>query len=1186
MGRVANGDTPLPGASITALVGEKVVALTSTDIDGTYAVPLAPGTYGIKVELTAFVPVQREVTVGQPPCDVETNLALVLISRAPADMIASAPKSSSPVTQIATPPPAATSAIPARTGGAGTPPVVQQAQGRGGRQGGPPRFQTLSVQQSTSGNEATVDLTPADRANDPAARLLPPGFSLDATGESVTVNGTMVELDRNQLNDRLQALGRGEFGVGEGQFGQPGQLAQGIGGAAGAPGQGGGGRGGSDAGGRGGGGFGPGGLGGRAGGANRLQLSANYSLGSSLFDAAPYPLRNQAQPKRDYLQQTAGFTLGGPVKIPHIYNGSTRTTFNLTYSSGRNGNLFDQYATVPSAAIRRGDFSSSPIPIIDPSTGQPFLNNQIPGYRISPAAQALLQFIPSPTLEGDTRNFRNTGTSSSNTDQVTLRITHSLTKPPAGRGGRGGGGAGRGGQPGQTGQTGAQAGRSAQPAPAGPSAAPAPGSTPTAQATPAGPAPPAGPAAATPTTGGAQGRQGGAGQGGRGGRGNFQPPFQATMNATINYRRNDGDRLNVFPLLNGTTKGSTWSVPVTVNIRAGRSMHAVNFNFSRTSSSTLNGFAFNQNIAGDAGIRGVATDPFDWGVPSISFGSYTALRDVTPSKRIDRSFQAGYGLTRTAGKHNFRIGASYQQQNNRTQSDSNPNGSFTFTGLYTAGGLKTTKGSGQDFADFLLGLPQQATRQYSLTTDNVSTPIEIRGRQASAYFQDDWRWKARWTINLGLQYDYVAPFTELNGHMVNLDAAPAFVAVAPVESGEIGPYSGEFPAALVFADGNNVAPRIGAAWRATNRSVVRFGYGLTYNSGTYSNVARQLYQEPPFFLTGTSLGSLAAPLTLADPFANITPSTITNSYGIDKNYQLGLIHQWTADYSRDLFKTWNVGATYFGTLGRHLDLLRAPNRTASGLRIAGVQSFTWQSSDGASHANGLSLRLQKRQTKGVSGQVSYTLATSRDNTTATSGNATVAQDDQNLAAEWARSNFDQRHQVSGSVSVQLPWGLNRHWLNHGGFLSAVVGDWSMNANLTWQSGTPLTVRCTSCASEVARGTGGTLRADYTGLPIQLSNPTIDQFVNTAAFTIPVPGTFGNSFRNMIVGPGSRLLNANFSRDVRLGGNRAVTIQATANNLLNMVNYTGIDTNINSPTFGQVTSVRPMRSVRLNLRFRF
>jgi hypothetical protein len=658
------------------------------------------------------------------------------------------------------------------------------------------------------------------------------------------------------------------------------------------------------------------------------------------------------------------------------------------------------------------------------------------------------------------------------------------------------------------------------------------------------------------------------------------------MNATINYRRNDGDRLNVFPLLTGATRGSTWSVPVTVNVRYGRSMHNFNVSFSQTKSTTLNDFAFNENVSGNAGIGGISTEPFDWGVPSLSFGAYTALRDITPSRRNDRSFQFGYNWTRPAGQHTFRLGGNVSKQWNDSQSDSNARGSFTFTGLYTAGGLATVRGSGQDFADFLLGLPQQATRSYSISPDNLVNPIQIRGTNFSVFFQDDWRWKARWTINYGIQYDFLTPFVEANGHMVNLDANGDFTAVAPVLSAATGPFSGEYPDGLVASDWNNVAPRVGVAWRATNRSVVRFGYGLSYNSGTYSSIARQLYQQPPFFLTGTSLGSLGSPLTLANPFASITPSTVTNTYGIDRDYQLGLIHQWSADYSRDLLRAWAVGATYVGTRGQHLDLLRAPNRGPTGLRIPDVQAFTWQSSEGSSYANGLSLRLQKRQTRGIAGSVSYTLSKSRDNTTATGGGATVAQDDQNLAAEWALSNFDRRHQMSGNVNVELPWGTNRPWLSQGGWLAAIVGNWSMSANFTWQSGTPLTARCSTCASDVARGTGGTLRADYLGMPVSLDDRTIDRYFNTDTFGIPAPGTFGNSWRNMIIGPGSKMLNANFTRDVRLGGNRNVSVQVTASNLLNLVNYAGIDTNVNSPTFGQVASVRGMRTVRLNLRFRF
>jgi hypothetical protein len=121
---------------------------------------------------------------------------------------------------------------------------------------------------------------------------------------------------------------------------------------------------------------------------------------------------------------------------------------------------------------------------------------------------------------------------------------------------------------------------------------------------------------------------------------------------------------------------------------------------------------------------------------------------------------------------------------------------------------------------------------------------------------------------------------------------------------------------------------------------------------------------------------------------------------------------------------------------------------------------------------------------------------------------------------------------------------------------------------------------------VARGTNGTLRANYDGEPVHVQDPTIDLFFNTAAFSLPAAGTFGNAPRNMIAGPGSRQLDAQLARDVRLTGNRTVSLQVSATNLLNMVNYAGIDTVVNSPTFGRVISVRPMRSVRLNVRFRF
>ena len=121
---------------------------------------------------------------------------------------------------------------------------------------------------------------------------------------------------------------------------------------------------------------------------------------------------------------------------------------------------------------------------------------------------------------------------------------------------------------------------------------------------------------------------------------------------------------------------------------------------------------------------------------------------------------------------------------------------------------------------------------------------------------------------------------------------------------------------------------------------------------------------------------------------------------------------------------------------------------------------------------------------------------------------------------------------------------------------------------------------------MARGTSGSLRADVTGAPVALDDPTILRYFNTAAFAAPVPGAFGTAGRNTIIGPGSRQLDARLTRVLRLGGTRTVSLSLTASNLLNAVQYAAIDAVVTSPTFGEVVAVRPMRSMRLDVRFAY
>lgn len=1078
-GRVTNGATPLPGVALVATNGGTVAAATSTDTNGTYELALPAGTFQVKAELTGFVAVERAITLTGDPCGATV-----------ADL------------QVALQPRTPRAAAPAAA-----------AAGR-------PRFETLNVQ--TQAGAAAEVTQPEREAIDAATRaLLPPGFSTESPTESLAVSGNMASIDRGLMGERMEAMGRGEIDPVTGELTQ-GSGPQGFG----PPGEGGpGGRGqGGGRGGRGGA-VGPGGgrgdfqIGGRGGRQRAYNVQAHYNFSGSPLDSDPYQLRpGNTAADRSYNRQAFGVTVGGPVRLPG-YNGQRRTTFTATYTGNRGDQLFDRYATVPTEAMRNGDFSSLSAQLIDPATGQPFANNQIPASSLNTGAASLLRFIPLPNLDGTNRNFRYTTTTDTVSDNVNVRLTHNFT--PAAAGGRGGPGGRGGGNP-----------------------------------------------------------LGGGRAGGRGGRGAAQR-LSVVMNTQLQYRRIDNEQNNVFPTLGGASKSSSLSTPVSFNIRNGRTMHNVNLNFTRSTSGAQGKYAFVENVAGDAGITGISTDPLDWGVPTLSFSSLTSVRDVTPNQRTDRRFTVGYTLTRPLRNHTLRVGGDFRVDQADSRSDANARGAYTFTGLYSSGGSAAARGGGLDFADFLLGMPQQATVEYG------PGEVQMAGRSMSLFIQDDWRRSASLTFNLGLRYELLWPFSEDNGHMANLDVPADFSAAAAVQSGQTGPFTGAFPAALLRADTNNLAPRVGFAWRAGPGLIVRGGYGISYNSGSYAAIAREMVAQPPFAVTDTQLGTAAEPLTLQAAFANSSPDETKNSYGVDKNYALGLVQTWNADVAKDLRQVWNAGASYTHTRGSSLDIVRAPNRGPSGLRIPDVQPFLWQTSDGSSVLNALALRVRRRPVRGLGGGVSYTLAQSRDNASTIGGGGTVvAQNDQDLEAEWGLSSFDRRHQLSADVSLELPFGENRRWLTNGGVWAKLLENWRATATYTWQSGTPYTPRVQAAAADVARGTSGTLRANYSGEPIQINDPTIDLFFNTAAFSMPAAGTFGNASRNMIIGPGSRQLNAQFARDVRLGSTRVLSITLNANNLLNDVNYGAIDTLVNSPTFGQVTSVRSMRSVQLGLRFRF
>ena len=828
-----------------------------------------------------------------------------------------------------------------------------------------------------------------------------------------------------------------------------------------------------------------------------------------------------------YAQNTAGFTLGGPVKIPGIYKDTNRrTNFQVNYQGNRSNNVFDQYATVPTMAERNGDFSSSPVQLVDPSTGLPFANNQIPTSSMNQTALALLPFIPQPNLPGTSQNYHVSTLSHSSSDSVSLRFTQNLSATVPQNGGRGGRGGGFGG----------------------------------------------------------------GGRGGPGGRGQARGT-SIVLSAQLQYRHNEADTTNVFPGLGGNTTTTSIAAPMTLNITRGRNVNNFTVQLTHTSADSTNAFSGVQNVAGQAGIvypTTASTDPLNWGVPNLSFsGGLTGVQGAGASSRTDDRLTTSYVWSRPIKRHQVRIGADYRLDSTTSEINGNARGTFTFSGIYSAPGSQLVNGTGASFADFLLGAPQSATLQSGGTTN-------LRGKAMDVYAEDNWQMSPKLTFNLGLRYELALPYTEVNGHLANLDVAPGFTAVSSVTPGSTGPFSGQFPAGLINADKNNIGPRIGLAYRIKPSTILRAGYSITYNPGRTRpsrgswRPSRRLPQRRPWLLKWEPARCRSRNALV--PASGLTTST--NNYGVEKNYQLGEIQTWNSMITKNLSAVWSVVLGYTGVKGSDIDLLEAPNRTPTGLLIPTVQPFTWESSDAHSILNSGNLQLNRRLAHGVSGSASLTVMKSMDDSPSLGGG-----NDGGAGSAEPRSGirpveFRSRpavHRQSGTC--ETPGRVGRRWMTNGGFFSEVLGDWAASFTFTAQTGTPLTARVSGSASNIAQGVNGATRADYTGLPITLSSPAyasngVPIFFNTAAFTTPAGDAFGDSSRNMIIGPGAHQLNATFVRDIRLGGARALTLNVNIVNLLSTVEWATVDTNVNSLTYGQVLSVRPLRSMTINARFRF
>ena len=1080
-GTVTSGNVPIPGAEVSiSMESSSTKISTWTDVDGTYSTAIANyGNYTVRVQMVAFANSSQHVVVDSSHSTAQANFGLILLSRA-----REAPQQ------------------PRR-------PAAPATSQRG--------FQNLSILQGLNGQDTT-----GAPSNEVVPSGMPvPGIDPNSPTESIAVSGSTSNsfsaMSGDELQQRINDARQQGGGFGGGGFGGPG-------------------------------GFGGGGPGrpmtivGRRGfDLNHPHGSIYYGVGDGAMNAAPYSLTGEPVIKPAYLQNSFGGSVGGPLNIPKVYHGGTKTFFFVNYNGRRGENPFDQFSRVPTVLERQGNFSQTTyttgpskgqtVEIIDPATHSPFPGNTLP--ELNSIAAGLLPYIPEPNLPGDFQNFHFVTSADNSSDDLNVRLNHTLGSAPAGgrRGGRGG--------------------------------------------------------------------------------------LRNNLSVGFHYHGSNANLTNPFPSVGGSTSVRSFDVPVGYTRSIGKLTNSLRFDFNRSRTHTQNLYAFNDNIAATLGISGVSSNPFDWGLPNLSFTNFASLQDVNPQLLRNQTFTFSDSVVWTHGKHSWRWGGDFRRIQLNTETSSDARGSFIFTGINT----------GYDFADFLYegqlsgqsvdGLPQQTSVQYG------DENFHFHGNSWDLYLQDEWKIRGNLTLSLGIRYEYVSPLTEENNLIANLDLSPAVLnpalgtpAVALVTPGQAGPYSGALPASLLRPDRNNFAPRLGVAWKPFSKTVVRAGYGINYNTGAYQGIAQQLAFQPPFSTTATNIQSTAGSLTLANGFPAAIADGITNNYAVNPDYRLGYVQIRNLDIQQQIRPTIILNVDYTGTKGTDLDVLEAPNRTATAIRIPNVQAFNFENYVADSEANAGSVRLRKRLAHGFSVGGIYTFSKSLDNASSigagtssgsggaglggggtrpsgsgsvasSSGASNVAQNAFDLAAERGLSSFSQTHRFTADYLWELPFGHDKRWLNEKTPLRAIFGDWQWSGDFTIASGLPFTPRVVGDFADVNRGSNGSFRADLVaGQPVSIANPSIAMWFNTAAFVAPPVGEYGDARRNSVIGPGSKVFDMAFTKIIPLKESRVLEFRVQATNVFNIPNYSSIDTIVNSPTFGRVTAVGAMRQITMTARFRF
>ena len=563
------------------------------------------------------------------------------------------------------------------------------------------------------------------------------------------------------------------------------------------------------------------------------------------------------------------------------------------------------------------------------------------------------------------------------------------------------------------------------------------------------------------------------------------------------------------------------------------------------------------------------------GIPIFSPAGYTGIGHSRslPIFRRERTFQIVSNLTFAGDKHTLKAGVDVRRRQMGEFQTNRGNGRFNFSSNITNNPTNNT--GGHAMASFLLGAPSLIEQDYLLVD------AAIRATEYGLYVSDDWRATSKLTLNLGLRYELDTPATETSDAWANFDAATATVLIAG--------RNGVSDTAGIRTYKKMFAPRAGFAYHLAQHTVLRGGAGIFWNTPGHGGNAFRLHRHVPFGpIYSFNPGNQFVSRRVSDGFPTIPPLDVTladnpsgSVIGVDPNYRPGYAQQFNLTLERELPGSLLLKTSYVGNIGRNLDTTYNLNQAVPGPGAVNnrrpffavrptLADVTWAVSDGTSSYHALQFSAEKRLTRGLSGLLWYTWGHSIDTVGQSFGGGAdgpLPQDPRNRAADRGNSPFDIRHRLTIAWSYALPFGEGRRWLNDSGAMGYVFGGWQVNGLHLFQTGLPFTP--TLNAATVNTGTGSRPDRIADG---QLSDPTVDRWFDTAAFTTPAQFTYGNAGRNILYGPGR--VNTDFSLFKEFAAPRSFRLQLRVEcfNLFNHSQFDLPNAAIGAANAGTITSI--------------